>query len=132
MLFKKHFVTLIAFFILVSNSGFAFTVHFCDDKVASVSLFENENCTKTEESCCGVVEKVSDCCSDKVIKIEDNSEKIVLKIIQINNFILPTFIDKSISINRVEIQKSANELHYFCEANAPPLYKLYQQYTFYA
>ena len=46
MQFKKHISLLIAFFLLVSNSGLAFNVHYCGDKIAAVS-----SVFSTEEVC---------------------------------------------------------------------------------
>ena len=43
MIFKKQLSILIAFLVLVSNSGLAFNVHFCEGKIASItSVFSKE------------------------------------------------------------------------------------------
>jgi len=57
MYFKKQICLFLAFFLLVSNSGLAFNVHFCKGKIASVSsVFSKEEVCKMlivkEKACC--------------------------------------------------------------------------------
>lgn len=147
MNFKKQISILIAFLILVSNSGLAFNVHFCEGKIASVtSVFSKEEVCDTSESelakhmpveipdtCCAKQDTSHDkCCSDKEVKFKDDVEKLILKISIDANFIAVfndyTFTD----FKQLSLKKYNDKIVYNCDANAPPLYQLYCQYTFYA
>ena len=67
---KKCTGIFLAFLLLVSNIGFAFDVHYCGGKIASVSL---STTVSPEKKCCGDKEKKSSCCKDKVFKFEKKS-----------------------------------------------------------
>ena len=137
MQLKKHITLLLAILILVSNSGLAFNVHFCEDKIASITtVFSKEEVCVTpekEETCCAKLEKThKKCCSDKEVNLKNKTEKVVVK----------TFIDADLFLfnNKNEVLISTpifksikNEIcTYFFNSNAPPLYLLYSQYIFYA
>ena len=140
MRFKKHISLLLVFFLLVSNSGLAFTMHFCGGKLASVSSsFSNERVCKmvekpVEKTCCAKpVQTHKKCCSDKKINFKSKTEKITVKTIALN-------LDSVFVVNPIRILAFAsaqNEISlqindFCCDANAPPLYLLYSQFTFYA
>ncbi len=137
MQLKKHITILLAIFVLVSNSGLAFNVHFCEDKIASITtVFSKEEVCVTpekEETCCAKLQKThKKCCSDKEVNLKNKTEKVVVK----------TFIDADLFLfnNKNEVLISTpifksikNEIcTYFFNSNAPPLYLLYSQYIFYA
>ena len=138
MQLKKHITILLAFLVLVSNSGLAFNVHFCEDKIASItSVFSKEEVckmpVKSVMTCCAKLEQThKKCCSDKEVNLKNKTEKVVVK----------TFIDADLLLynnkNEVLISTSIfkdikNEIcTYFYNSNAPPLYLLYSQYIFYA
>ena len=119
--------------LLVSNVGLAFNVHYCGDKIASVSIgnpFFNQN---AEIDCCGIVEKKSNCCNDKVIKFEKKSDNSVVKIIdfQIDSpFILQDW--KPIVFGEKTVFKNCKLTSYTCNANAPPIFMRNCQLIFYA
>ena len=139
MQFKKHIVLILAFFLLISNSGLAFNVHYCGEKIAAISsvFSSDEVCkmpTETEEKCCAKKEIAQQkCCSDKEVSLKDTSEKFTFKSISFDfDFI---FYSKTVETNKfVFIEKSSNShnIQYYCDAHAPPFYKLYCQYTLYA
>ncbi len=80
MKFKKHISLFLAFFLLVSNVGFAVDVHYCGGEIASVKpifwkTLESQN--TVEESCCppkssNIVEENGGCCKDKVVSFQRN------------------------------------------------------------
>ena len=70
MKFKKHISIILACFLLVSNLGLAFNVHYCEDKIASISLNRAPVSQENVDECCGIVEKSPNCCNDKIIKAE--------------------------------------------------------------
>ncbi|WP_343613461.1 hypothetical protein [Flavobacterium sp.] len=129
---KKCTVLLLAFLLLVSNIGFAFDVHYCGGKIASVSLNTSVS-AKPEKICCGEKEKVSSCCKDKVVHFEKKSDDATLKIFFFQ-LAFPAVIQeyKPIAFLSVPNFKSSQIISYYSDANAPPLFKLYHQYIFYS
>jgi hypothetical protein len=138
---RKHISILIATLLLISNTGLAFNVHYCEGKVSSISFNYKiaEPCidetTIVEKSCCAQENKHEDCCKNSKVNIEkSSSDNIIVKNIQ---------IDLS-SFTAVEIWKTANftfseeiiisnqSLNFYCDSHAPPFYKLYSQLIFYA
>ena len=138
---KKCTSLFLAILLLVSNIGLAFNVHFCEGKIASISSVYNieETCDAPKESpadkeCCA--EKAKDhkqCCKDKVVDLEDKSSDTIIKnfSFQID---VPFLIEdwKPLLFNEIIALKRAEKIVYYCNANAPPLFKLYNQYIFYA
>ncbi len=131
MKFHKHISLFLAFFVLVSNIGFAFNVHYCDNQIASVS-FNTSSPNILEEDCCGVVEKTSHCCKDKVVVIQKKSDQAVVKSFSFQwiDSLLPRQW-QTVSYSVDVLCKSKNVPSYYCKSNAPPLFKLYSQYIFY-
>lgn len=139
MFIRKQIAVIVAILVLVSNSGLAFNVHFCGGKIASItSVFsDGEVCSMTVKevkSCCAKKQKISKkCCSDKEVNLKNKTEKIVVKTISFDfepAFFIDTISFNQILLNKVDIQHQIFE--YYCDANAPPFYQLYCQYTFYA
>jgi hypothetical protein len=138
---KKYISFLLAIFLLVSNTGFAIGVHYCGGTVASVKpIFwkNSETLNKEEKGCCPpkvstTVSKKDNCCKNKVVHFQKKSGKVTLNSITFQ----PDFIFLFEEWNPIIISKSANFersqiIFYYCDANAPPLFKLYHQYIFYA
>lgn len=139
MKFKKHISILTALLILVSNSGLAFSVHYCEGKIASVSsVFSKEEACQMqvveEETCCAKPEKThKSCCSDKKVDLKSKTEKIIIKTISLD--FEPAFFSEyknHIFAETITAKSVNDEVAFYCDSNAPPLYKLYCQYTFYA
>jgi hypothetical protein len=139
MIFKKHISLLIAMLVLVSNSGLAFNVHYCEGEIASISsvFTEDEVCEMpvvVEKICCAKPESThKECCSDKKVDLKNKTEKIIIKSISLD--FEPAYFAQykasESSVVTVENHTDKSIAHY-CETNAPPLYKLYCQLTFYA
>jgi len=129
---KKCTGLFLAFLLLVSNIGFAFDVHYCRGKIASVSL-NTTVFVSPEKKCCGASEKKSSCCKDKVVHFEKKSDDATIKIFFFQ-IAFPAIIQefKPIAFLSIPIFKSNQITSYYSDANAPPLYQLYQQYIFYA
>ena len=127
---KKCTGVFLAFLLLVSSIGFAFDVHYCGGKIASVSLSTS---VSPEKKCCGDKEKKSSCCKDKVFKFEKKSDDATFKVFffqiafsaVIQEYKLLVFLS-------IPNFKSKEIISYYSDANAPPLYQLYHQYIFYA
>lgn len=139
MKLKKQLSILIALLVLVSNSGLAFSVHYCEGKIASISSIfsKEEECEMPlveEESCCAKPEVTHKaCCSDKKVNLKSKTEKIIIKTISLD--FEPDFFSacKNQILAVVESQCFSKEkTAFYWESNAPPRYKLYCQYTFYS
>lgn len=129
---KKCTGLFLAFLLLVSNVGFAFDVHYCGGEIASVSL-NTSAAAASEKSCCGSVEKKSSCCKDKVVHVEKKSDNATFKIFFFQ-IAFPAVIQeyKPIAFLSVPNFKNNQIISYYSDANAPPLFKLYNQYIFYS
>ena len=139
MQFKKHIVLLLAFFLLISNSGLAFNIHYCGEKIAAISsvFSSDEVCkmpTEKEEKCCAKKQITKKkCCSDKEVSLKDTTEKFAFKSVSFDFdfiFYLKTFVVNEFRF--VEKPSNSYTIQYCCDVHAPPLYQLYCQYTFYA
>lgn len=129
---KKCTGLFLAFLLLVSNIGFAFDVHYCGGNIASISLSTKTTVTP-EKKCCGEKEKKSSCCKDKHFQFEKKSDNATLKFFFFQ-FAFPAVIQQYSPIAFLSISNFKNNqiIAYCSDANAPPLFKLYQQYIFYA
>jgi len=129
---KKCTVLFLAILLLVSNIGFAFDVHYCGGKVASISL-NTAASVSPEKKCCGAKEKKSSCCKDKVVHFEKKSDNATIKFFFFQ-FAFPAVIQEynPIAFLSVSNFKSSQIISYYSDANAPPLFKLYHQYIFYS
>lgn len=137
MKFKKHLSLFLAFFLLVSNVGFAVDVHYCGGKVASIkpASWENIQTPKAvKKSCCASkVEKEDSCCKDKVVHFQKKSGKVSLNSISFQpdfNFLFEEW--QPVVFSEFSNFENSRIASYYCDANAPPLFKLYHQYIFYA
>jgi hypothetical protein len=117
---------------LVSNLGFALNVHYCDDEIASISINTVSSFKEIEKDCCGKVERESKCCKNKIIKSNDKSDQITVKIvtIDINHNLKYNEWDFFVFTKKFNF-KQREITTYYCDSNLPPLYLLYSQYTFF-
>ena len=141
MKFKKHISFLLAIFLLVSNTGFAVGVHYCGGNVASVKpVFwkYSETLNQEEKGCCPpkgstITIKKESCCRNKVVHFQKKSGKVTLNSISLQPDIVFTFEEWSpIIFTEFSNFENSRIATYYCDANAPPLFKLYHQYIFYA
>lgn len=132
MNFKKCTSLFLVFLLLVSNLGFAFDVHYCGDSIASITL-KTFVAKQEQKKCCAINKKDSSCCKDKVIHVEKKADNATIKtfLFQIAlPFLNPTH--SLIVFQNNTFSASNKVLAYYVDANAPPLFKLYYQYIFYA
>lgn len=137
MKFKKHLSLFLAFFLLVSNVGLAVDVHYCGGEIASVKpvLWRTiESQSTVEEGCCASkAEEKDSCCKDKVVNFQKKSENVTLISISFQpdfNFMFEEW--NPLVFSEFPNFESNEITAYYCDANAPPLFKLYHQYIFYA
>lgn len=134
MKFKKHISIFLAVLLLVSNAGLAFNVHYCGGKVSSVSLNTDVPSVKKEKGCCEkkVASKKDSCCKDKKVVFQKKADNGIVKSFSFQfdyAFVIPE--THSFVFTAVDNFRSNPALTYYCDANAPPLFKLYSQYLFY-
>ena len=138
MKFKKHISIFLAFFLLISNIGFAIDVHYCEGKVASVKALYWKNTESLNHDCCDsktevIVQKKDSCCKDKVVYFQKKSENTILNTLSFDpNFTFLVEEGNPIVFSKITIFESSSISSYYCDANAPPLFKLHHQYIFYA
>ena len=141
MKFKKHISLFLAFFLLVSNVGFAVDVHYCGGEVASVKpvfwkTVESQN--TVGKSCCppkasSIVEENGNCCKDKVVSFQKKSENTNVTSISFHPIFTFLFEEwNPIVFAEISNFENSKITSYYCDANAPPLFKLHHQYIFYA
>ncbi len=151
MNFRKGTALLIALVMLVSNAGFAMTVHYCGGKISSITsgFAFKETCkmsgkTKSgvihseparEKACCAkkIESNHKKCCSDKTVSFKAKTTDLFAKSLSFEitaPFLAPVFaalIFTPSAVCKTEIPPA-----YYCDAHAPPLFKLYHQYLLYA
>lgn len=135
MYFRKHISIVLASLVLLANLGLSFAVHYCKDEIASVSFQyqEDEPCVEDVKSCCAKEDSHDSCCSNKLIKVEKKTDDILVKTLQLD--LEPTVFVANWKPNFVAFESEnivSNEVAYYCDSHAPPLYKLYCQLVFYA
>jgi len=141
MQFKKCTSLFLAILLLVSNLGLAFNVHYCGDKIASFSsAFSTIQNQKSQDSfksdCCCVKQdqREDSCCKDKVIDLKKESKDVLIKtlLFQIDAPFVLIKSSEFLFAKTEKITSKNNITAYYCSPNAPPLFKLYKQYIFYA
>ncbi len=134
MKFKKHISIFLALFLLVSNVGLAFNVHYCGKNIASISLKTAIPVQNFEKGCCEkIASKKHSCCSDKVFSFQQKADNLIIKAFSFQAdyfFIVEEW--NPIVFSSFSNFKNSQITSYYCDANAPPLFKLYHQYIFYA
>ncbi|WP_232727097.1 hypothetical protein [Flavobacterium sp. 1] len=117
-----------------SNVGLAFNVHYCGSKIASVYLsLPKVSSLQNDKDCCSkkAVKKDS-CCKDRKIVLKGKADDKIVKSFSFQFdyvFLVPVY--HPAVFNAVPSFKNNLSSAYYCDANAPPLYKLYSQYLLY-
>lgn len=129
----------LAFLLLVSNIGLAVNVHYCAGEIASVTSGYNtgkavESTDLGEEACCMELKAVGKkCCSEKVVDLEDTTDDGIVKTFSFQ-IEMPFVANewKPLVFSSVNTLQKNQTTSYYCDAHAPPLFKLYSQYILYA
>ena len=135
MNFRKHISIVLATLILLANLGLSFAVHYCKDEIASVSFQyqEDEPCVEDVKSCCATADSHDSCCSNKLIKVEKQTDDILVKTFQLDLEQAVFNADWKPNLEVLNpVATTSNEVAFYCDSHAPPLYKLYCQLVFYA
>jgi hypothetical protein len=135
MSIRKTIALFLAFFILMPNLGLALNVHYCHNEIASISIKNElvELLNPIDISCCSSTENCGKCCSNEVVELEKNKEVFFQDFSSFKSFPVVMMATVSMNLNWSYIGNIKKQvIENLCEANAPPLYKLYSQYIFYA
>jgi len=132
---KKAIALFLAFFILTPNLGLAFNVHYCHNEIASVSLKYDfvELLNPLQNSCCEAKGNCGKCCSNKVVEFNKASDNFLQDGFQFK-FQQAIWVTNIVPVFSVEVENYLKTalISNSCDANAPPLYKLFCQFIFYA
>lgn len=143
--FKHHFAFAMTFFLLFSNIGLAINVHYCGDTIDQVTFGYPQNVTddcfsefEVEQSCCRNKETLHEkstsdkCCADESLK--QKVDQLVVKTFKVQHdvFVPIRFETPSFFTFPVFVALQKQNVAFYCETHAPPLYQLYHQYLFYA
>ncbi|MBF6608140.1 MAG: hypothetical protein ITG00_05325 [Flavobacterium sp.] len=136
MIFRKHISGLLACLLLLSNSGFAFSIHYCGGQIAAITsgLASGDVCEMPteEKSCCEQPADHKPCCEDKMVDLE-KSDDVVIKNFSFEltaPFIVPFNSVTQFYSDAVLPKESVGT--YYHQSHSPPLFQLYSQYIFYA
>lgn len=144
MTFKKYIAFLLAIFLLFSNVGLAVNLHYCQGKVANATLSyhfaeQQKQVDKEAHGCCDGKEettvkknKKDHCCSDEVIK--QASDQVVVKAFgfHLDAFVPYRYAPVTFQQTTQLFTPKNTYVAFYVDKNAPPLFKLYRQYLFYA
>lgn len=135
MKFKKQISILVALVILMANVSSNFIVHYCNDTIASISFdtSSEDPCVKPAVSCCAIDNEHDSCCSNKIVKVEKKNDNFLTKSLKFDlNDVVLSNISSIEFVNETVLFSYKENPAFYCESNAPPLYKLYCQLVFYA
>jgi len=136
MFLKRPVAFVIAWLLLVSNTGFALSVHYCGGRVSSVTsaLIAKKEISAKPEDCCGTkVKSHKSCCSDKTFRVKAKRTDGIAKFQQ-PNFSPAIFPDSPGFFQPIAgfSSEAAQKTAFHCDCHAPPLFKLHCQLVFYA
>lgn len=124
--------------LLFSNLGLAVNIHYCSNEIEKIELgyASSVYCAgeTPEQSCCGEKEQTQkkDCCKDEIIKQKTDVVVKTFPVQLLSYYVAPAIYKfQPLVLTEIALPKKI-ETAFFFESNAPPLYKLYQQYLLYA
>ena len=137
MRFKKNIAVIFTCYYLIICVGLTITVHFCAGSLAGMSAISSEVVCEmqvTQDACC--TKKATskpDCCNDAVVDLSEVDEDSLFEDTAIEKqfTVVSTDVDYSFFKNST-IQNKVALPNYTFQSNAPPLYKLYGTYIYYA
>lgn len=138
MKLSKHISVLVTLLIIFSNIGLAFNVHYCHGKFSGISFaYKTTHCEKKAEPrmCCAMDAKADKkCCKNNVVKLQDNTDQVIVKslVLDLAPFYPVDDWNPSQLLYTDAPFKIKENPSFYCGSHAPPLFKLYCQYIFYA
>ena len=142
MQIKKHISIVLSFLILVANMGLALNVHYCKGEISEVSFAYkkqepcNDHHVKEAKPCCSAnKDNHKCCCKNDLVKLKDKADNpIIVKSLQLDlaGFCMINEWKPIQFYSKAPVVKKDEGPAFYCETHAPPLFKLYCQYTLYA
>lgn len=137
MRFHKHIAVFLAVYYFSISAGFAVNLHFCGGELESISTVLTEVVCEKEAviaKCCSKKKKSANgCCDDSVIDLTEVDDETTL---HSDVFLVssPAIITNYPKLFRQIVSKQKIQAlpYYTFQSNAPPLYKLYCTYIYYA
>lgn len=135
---KKAISILLTFLILFANSGWALAFHYCKEELVAISLnypsdFQEVGECQKEKSCCEETDDHQECCDNQQVEVKSSDNKLVTKVFELNLSAFTLVQEAVFSFEEINSEKSKrNTPAFYADVNAPPLYKLYCQWVFYA
>lgn len=132
---QKNIAIVFTCYYLMICVGLTLTVHFCSGMLAGVSAI-----TKTEvvevapEACCVAKAKTNkDCCNDAIIDLSEVKEDSLASVFDVFDGVVAILPKHPIVVFKPLVFTNKIALpNYTFQSNAPPLYKLYSTYIYYA
>jgi len=138
MKLSKHISILLTLLIVFSNIGLALNVHYCHNKVSGISLaYKTTHCEKKAEpaSCCAKAAKADKkCCKSHLVKLQDKADHVIVKSLALDLaafYPVEDWNPSQLLYSDAPFVLKENP-SFYCDSHAPPLFKLYSQYIFYA
>lgn len=118
--------------LLVSQFGLTMNLHYCGGQVRSIDFSTSFSKPKKDKSCCGMKEESSSCCKNKKVLLQKKTDSQLQKSFSLSaiDFVAPLVV-QTVYVASIAILQSNPFLAHYCDANGPPLYRLYSQYIFY-
>lgn len=138
MQIRRYTSLFLAIMLLVSSLGLKLSMHFCGNQLASVSgVFEKNPSQKIDsnaQNCCCIGDtEPNSCCKDRVLDLKKDQKEVVIERFSVEyDFLALPFLPQKEVVYVVGFSKPLGFTNYYCNPNAPPLFKLYQQYILYA
>jgi len=140
MKLRRYIGIILTTLILFSNIGLALNVHYCHGQLASVALaYKKDACASPKQkeikSCCAkAAVKGKGCCKSHIVKLQDKNDSTLIKSLQLDLGAFCAVSElKPSALYYSEVALAKKETpSFYCDSHAPPLFKLYCQYIFYA
>jgi hypothetical protein len=120
---KKNIAILLLILYSSFNMGFVLNTHYCNGKLVSASLVNNEGC-----GLCGKKEIPKNCCTDKQVKLSvDDTHKLAESAFSLEVFYIAVLPDLNVYITPLEIAPVVNHVRFYEYATGPPKTPIYIQ-----
>lgn len=135
----KYICFILAIFLMFSNIGLAVNIHYCKGEIEQISLGYQSGVAcevdaDHDKACCKEKPEKESCCKDDVIKQGTDQNQVVSKVFQVQTdlFVAPITYDFTTPFLLESNVPKSTFVSFYCESNAPPLYKLFKKYIYYA
>lgn len=137
MKFKRNIAIAFTCYYMMICVGLTLTVHFCGGMLAGVSAITqvevNDDAPATEACCVAKAKTNKDCCNDAIIDLSEVKDDSLFSSVDLSEQFIAVIPElSSIVFKTIVFENKVALPNYTFQSNAPPLYKLYSTYIFYA